>query len=155
MRHIGKELIFVFGAERQLFGFFFQILLRLFNFAIFALDLVVLVFLQACFVFQFFVRLAKFFLLSAQQVFRGLQRTRLLFEAAIRFGEFGLLLLERFRKRLRFLKQCFSTHIRANRVQNDSDTFGQLVKEGQVNIAETVERSEFDNGGHLSFKNHR
>ena len=57
MRHIGKELGFVFRSERKLPGLFFQRLPRLFHFLILAFHLLILVRQQTGFFLQLFVGL--------------------------------------------------------------------------------------------------
>ena len=77
------------------------------------------------------------------------------FEPAVRFLQFGLPSCSSCGERLRLLEQFFSPHVRLDRVDHDTDRFGQLIEEGEVDLAERLERCQLDHGLDLAFEQHR
>ena len=78
VRHVGQELRFVLGSERQLLGFFFQRAASLLDFLVFAFDFDVLFGELLGFLRQLLVGLLQFFLLGLQfggELLRLLQQT--------------------------------------------------------------------------------
>ena len=66
MRHIGQELRFVFGCERQLLGFFFKRAAGLFHFFVLGFHFILLFYEQQRLILQLIVRSSQLFLLDLQ-----------------------------------------------------------------------------------------
>ena len=58
-------------------------------------------------------------------------------------------------ERLRLLQQLLGPHVGGDRVEHDADALGQLVEEGQVDVAEAVERGQLDDRLDLALEQHR
>ena len=102
--------------ERKLLRLVFERLPRLLDFRILAFDFLVLVGQQLGFFLELLVGLLQFFLPAAQF-----------------FGQ-----------RLRLLQQILRAHVRFNGVNHDTNTFGKLLEERLMGVAETLEGGEFD-----------
>ena len=107
------------------------------------------------FFLQLFVLFLELFLLAAEKFFGSLERGGLLLEPLVGRGELFLLRLKFFCKCLRLFEQLFGTHRRRNRVQSDTDGFGELIEERKVNVAEMLERRQFADGFHFAFEQDR
>ena len=94
-------------------------------------------------------------LLVLEELFGCLQRLGLRFEALVGVGQLRLLALQLFGQRLRLLQQLFRSHGGGDGVEHDTHRFGELIEEGEVDIAELVEGCKLDNGFNLSFEEHR
>ena len=94
--------------------------------------------------FELLVGLLQLFLLCFQSFFGFLKRSRLLLKLRVGFGQFRLARLQFGRQRLRLLQQFFRPHRGGDRVQHDADDFGELIEEGEVDVAEAVERCQLD-----------
>src|SRR5207248_3137691 len=55
----------------------------------------------------------------------------------------------------RSIRQFFRSHRCRDRVEHDTDRFGELIEERQVDIAESLERCELDDRLHLAFEQDR
>ena len=93
-------------------------------------------------------------LLVLEELFGCLQRLGLRFEALVGVGQLRLLALQLFGQRLRLLQQLFRSHGGGDGVEHDTHRFGELIEEGEVDIAELVEGCKLDNGFNLSFEHH-
>ena len=127
MRHICQKLGFIFRRQRKLAGLFLQRLARLFHFLVLALHLLILVGKQAGFFLKFLVGLLQLLLAALQFV----------------------------RQRLGLRQQIFRARIGLDGIDHNTDTFHELLEECLVGIAESFERSEFDDALDLAFKNDR
>ncbi len=76
-------------------------------------------------------------------------------EALVGVGQFRLLALQLFGQRLRLLQQLFRSHRGGDGVEHDAHRFGELIEEGEVDVAELVEGRQLDHGFDLSFEQHR
>src|SRR6185437_13781001 len=134
----GQKFRFVFRQQGHLLGFLFERFAGLLHLAVFFLDLDVLLRQQA----RLFLQLDR---LPLQGRIGQLKRL-------LPIGQLRGLILKLLRKLLRLFEQLLGAHIRDHHVQHHADTFAELVKEDLVNLAERVERRQFDHGPDISFK---
>ena len=76
------------------------------------------------------------------------------FEPAVRFLQFSLSGLQFLSERLRLLEQFLGSHVRFDRIDNDTDRLGQLIEESELDLIERNERRKFDDGLDLAFEQH-
>ncbi len=80
----------------------------------------------------------------------------LLFGQQLRFFfQFGVGLLQLFGQRLALLQQFLGTHGRGDGIQHDAETLRHLIEKRQMDIAELVERRQFDHRLGFAFEQHR
>ena len=127
MRHVGEEFGFVFGGKRQFDGLFFQRVASLLDFRVLAFDLGVLIGEQLRLRTQFLVGLLQFAL------------------ARLQLG----------RELLRLRKQAFGAHRRFDGVEDRAEAQGKLIQEGEVDLAERLQRRQFDDGFGLPLEQDR
>ena len=127
VRHVGQELRFVLGGEREFLGLLFQSAPGLFNFLVLAFHFDVLFGKLLRFLRQLLVGLLQLFLLRLQ------------------FG----------RQLLRLLQQAFGLHRGFDTVQHDADAGGQLFEKRQMRGGESVQRRQFDHRLDPVFEEHR
>ena len=128
---------------------------RLLDLAVLLLDLHVLLREQLGLLFQLLVGLLQLFLLLLEPLLGRLQRARLRLQAVVGLGQLLLPGLQLDGERLRLLQQLLGPHRRGDGVEDDADAFGELVEEGQVDVAEAVERGQLDHRLDLAFEQHR
>ncbi len=138
MRHVGQEFGFVFRKQGHLLGLFFERFARLFDLAVFFLDLDVLLLEQA----GLFLQL------------EGLpfQRRVGKFKRLLPIGELRGLSLEFLGEFLRLLEQLLGAQVGDHHVQHHADALAELVKENLMDFAERMEGRQFDHGPDVSFK---
>ena len=127
MGHVCEKLGLVARRERELLRLAFERLARLLDLAVLPLHFLVL-----------FEKLSRLFL----QLLVGLLQFLL---PALQLGG----------ERLRLLQQIFRARVRLDRVQDDPDTFGELVQEGVVGRVELFERGKLHDRLHLAFEQDR
>src|SRR5262249_6516327 len=142
VRHVGEELVLVAGGERQLLGLLLQLLARQLDLPVLPLHFAVLLGELARFLLQLLVGLLELFLLLPKLLFGSLERYRLLFQPAVRLLKLLLLVLKFQGERLGLLEKLLGPHVRRERVEDDADALRELVKEGEVDLAEAIERRQ-------------
>ena len=80
---------------------------------------------------------------------------RLLLQPLVGLGQLLLLALQLLGQRLRLFQQLLGAHTGGDGVEHNRDAFGQLIEEGQVNLAEPMERRQLNRRLDLAFEHHR
>jgi hypothetical protein len=83
------------------------------------------------------------------------QQLGLFFQLGVGLLEFLLLRLELASQRLRLLEQVLRTHVRFDRVDHDTDRFGELIEERLVRRTEPLEAGQFHDRLHRAFEHDR
>ncbi len=169
VRHVREELGLVLRGQRKLFRFVLDRGARQFDFAILALDFLVLLREECPLLLQLLVGLLQLFLLLLQLLigllqlflllpkpFLGcLERSGLLLQPRVGLGQLMLARRELVGERLRLLQQLLRPHRGGNRVEHDADALGELVQKRQLDLRETIERGELDDRFDVTLEQHR
>ena len=140
VRHVGEELRLVLRRQRELLGLLLELLLGQLDLPVLALDLGVLPREEPGLLLELLVGLLQLLLLLLQELLGGLERVRLLLEPGVGLLELLLLVRQLLGQRLGALQELLGAHVGLDRVQDDADALGELVEEGEVDLAEAVGR---------------
>ncbi len=132
MRHVRQKLGFVFRAESELFRFVFERERAPARSGGSSAQPRSFVRQKPRLVLEFLVGLLQFFLLLFEKIFGRLQRLGLQLEPPVRFLKLGLAELQFLGERLRLFEQFLGSHVRFDRVDDDTDRFGKLVEEAEA-----------------------
>ena len=127
MRHVREKLALVTRRERELLRLVLKGLSGLLDLAIFSFHFFILLEELSRFFFQLLVCLLQFLL------------------PALQFGC----------ERLRLFQEIFRSRVRFNRVENDSDAFGQLIEKCLVRGIELFGRRKFHHRFNLALEEDR
>ena len=107
--------------------------------AVLSLDLGFLHREKLCLLLKLCVGGLQLLLLRLHQLLGSLERGSLLLEATVLLLQLLLLALQLTGQRLRLLEQRLGPHVRLDRVQNDTDRLGQLIKKREAVLGEPCE----------------
>ncbi len=142
MRHVGEEFALVLRGQRELRGLVFDQRARAVDLAVFALNLALLFAEQAGALLQLLVGLLQLLLLGLELFLRLLQGLGLGLQLDVTPLQLGLLVLQLRGEGLRLLEQHLGALRRADRVDHDAQSLGELLEERGVDLRVTVEGGE-------------
>ena len=145
----------VLGGERQLLGLLLEGALGLLDFAVLALHLRLLLGEQLRLLLAAPRWSAAAPPAALEQLLGAAGASGLLLQPLVGLGELLLLLAELVGERLGLLEQGLRAHVGGDGVEHDADGLGELLEEGQVDLAEAVEGGQLDDGLDLTLEEHR